>query len=87
MEPHITLIALGVSDLDRDGLGLGKRDGPEGIALFETRGTWLSLYSREPLAEDAGLALHFPFAGQPRPTIEIPCTRFLPVSPMSKDAD
>ncbi len=59
MEPRITLITLGVSDLDRsvrfyrDGLGLPKRDGPDGIAFFETRGTWLSLYPRESLAEDA----------------------------------
>ena len=59
MQPHITLITLGVSDLDRsirfyrEGLGLPKRDGPEGIAFFETRGTWLSLYPREALAQDA----------------------------------
>jgi catechol 2,3-dioxygenase-like lactoylglutathione lyase family enzyme len=59
MDPHITLITLGVSDLDRsiafyrDGLGLPMRDGPEGIAFFETKGTWLSLYAREKLAEDA----------------------------------
>ena len=59
MEPRISIIALGVSDLDRsvrfyrDGLGLPKRDGPEGIAFFETGGTWLSLYPREGLAEDA----------------------------------
>lgn len=59
MDPRISIITLGVSDLERsvtfyrDGLGLPKRDGPEGIAFFETRGTWLSLYSREKLAEDA----------------------------------
>jgi catechol 2,3-dioxygenase-like lactoylglutathione lyase family enzyme len=59
MEPRITLITLGVSDLDRsvrfyrDGLGLPKREGPEGIAFFETRGTWLSLYPRKSLAKDA----------------------------------
>ena len=59
MEPRVSLITLGVSDLERsvrfyrDGLGLPKRDGPEGIAFFETRGTWLSLYPREALAEDA----------------------------------
>ena len=59
MQPHITLITLGVSDLDRsirfyrEGLGLPKRDGPEGIAFFETRGTWLSLYPRKALAQDA----------------------------------
>jgi catechol 2,3-dioxygenase-like lactoylglutathione lyase family enzyme len=59
MDPRITLITLGVADLDRsvrfyrDGLGLPKRDGPAGVAFFETRGTWLSLYPREKLAEDA----------------------------------
>ncbi len=59
MEPRITLVTLGVSDLARsvafyrDGLKLPKRDGPEGIAFFETAGTWLSLYPRDSLAEDA----------------------------------
>jgi hypothetical protein len=59
LEPRITLITFGVSDLDRsvqfyrDGLGLPRRDGPDGVAFFETRGTWLSLYPRESLAEDA----------------------------------
>ncbi len=59
MEPRITLITLGVSDFERsvgfyrDGLGLPRRDGPEGIAFFETGSTWLSLYPREALAEDA----------------------------------
>lgn len=59
MEARISLITLGVADLERsiafyrDGLGLARRDGPEGIAFFETGGTWLSLYPREKLAEDA----------------------------------
>ncbi len=59
MEPRISLITLGVSDLERsvhfyrDGLGLPMRDGSDGIAFFETNGTWLSLYPREALAEDA----------------------------------
>ncbi len=59
MEPHITLITLGVADLERsvrfyrDGLGLPQRDGPASIAFFDTRGTRLSLYPRESLAEDA----------------------------------
>ena len=59
MDPRITLITLGVSDLERsvrfyrDGLGLPLRDGPEGIAFFETGSTWLSLYPRESLAGDA----------------------------------
>ena len=59
MEPRITLITLGVADLERSiafyrgGLGLPKCDGPDGIAFFETSGTRLSLYPRKALAEDA----------------------------------
>ena len=59
MEPRISIITLGVSDLERsivfyrDGLGLPKREGPDGIAFFDLRGTWLALYPREALAEDA----------------------------------
>jgi catechol 2,3-dioxygenase-like lactoylglutathione lyase family enzyme len=60
MEPRISIITLGVSDLARsvqfyrDGLGLPLRpDGSDTIAFFETRGTWLALYPREALAEDA----------------------------------
>ena len=59
MEPRISLITLGVKDLDvsrrfyRDGLGLPLRDGPDVIAFFTTSGTWLSLYARESLAADA----------------------------------
>ena len=63
MEPRISLITLGVADLQRsiafyrDGLKLRKRDeDSENIAFFETSGTWLSLYPREALAEDAGIA-------------------------------
>jgi len=58
MEPHITLITLGVADLNRSvqfyqhGLGLPRKDGPEEIAFFETGGTMLSLYQRDKLAED-----------------------------------
>ena len=58
MKPHITLITLAVSDLDRSiefyetGLGLPRKDGPGGIAFFETEGTMLSLYPRDQLAED-----------------------------------
>lgn len=59
MDARITLITLGVADLERsirfyhEGLGLPLRDGPDGIAFLETRGTTLSLYPREKLAEDA----------------------------------
>ena len=62
VEPRISLITLGVTDLERsirfyrDGLGLPQRDGPEGIAFFETSGTWLSLYGRDALAADASVS-------------------------------
>ena len=60
MEPRISIITLGVQDLDRsvdfyrDGLGLPLQEGYEGqIAFFELIGTWLALYPRESLAADA----------------------------------
>ena len=63
MEPRISIITLGVADLQRsiafyrDGLKLPKRDeGSDNIAFFETSGAWLSLYPREALAEDVQTA-------------------------------
>jgi catechol 2,3-dioxygenase-like lactoylglutathione lyase family enzyme len=59
MEPRISLITLGVADLDRavrfyrDGLGLSLREGFEGVAFFMTKGTWLALYPWDELAADA----------------------------------
>ncbi len=59
MEPRITLLTLGVADLERstafyrDGLGLPQREGPPGIAFFPLRGVILGLYARDKLAEDA----------------------------------
>lgn len=61
MEPRITVVTLGVGDLDtsisfyRDGLGLPMQDRDEGIdiAYFSLRGLWLALYPRDALAEDA----------------------------------
>ena len=61
MKPHVTMITLGVADLDssirfyRDGLGLPLNDGPDGIAFFATGSTMLSLYPRDKLAEDITL--------------------------------
>jgi hypothetical protein len=58
VKPHITIITLGVDNLDRSiafyqkGLGLPRKEGPEDIAFFETEGTMLALYSRDKLAED-----------------------------------
>ena len=63
MEPRISIITLGVTDLQRsvefyrDGLGLPLVDeNTESIAFFQNRGTWLALYLREALAEDVGIA-------------------------------
>ena len=61
MDPRITLVTLGVSDVDdsirfyRDGLGfpMDDRDPDDDIAFFTLEGTWLSIYPRELLAEDA----------------------------------
>ncbi len=59
MEPRISIITLGVSDLARsiafyrDGLGLPMRENGDAIAFFETKGTWLALFPREALAADA----------------------------------
>jgi hypothetical protein len=62
MEPRISIITLGVSDLARsvrfyrDGLGLPLREeSSDAIAFFETRGTWLALYPRDALADDAAV--------------------------------
>lgn len=63
MEPHITFIGLGVSDLARavefygKGLGFPQRESPETIAFFELAGgLMLSLYPRDKLAEDVTVA-------------------------------
>ena len=62
MEPRISIITLGVEDLERsvrfyrDGLGLPRRDGPSDIAFFTMAGAWLALFARESLAKDAEVA-------------------------------
>lgn len=62
MEPHVSLITLGVSSLERavafyrDGLGLPMREGDSGVAFFQLRGLWLALFPHEALAEDAGVS-------------------------------
>lgn len=62
MEPRISIVTLGVSDLPRsvafyrDGLGLTLYDeNTESIAFFQNKGTWLALYPRDALANDVGI--------------------------------
>ena len=62
MEPRISLITLGVRDLERatrfyrDGLGWPLAAlSNENVSFFRTTGVVLSLFSRESLAEDAGV--------------------------------
>ena len=61
MEPRISIITLGVDNLERsykfykDGLGLPTTRSPEeGIIFFKMKGTCLALYPWEKLAEDVG---------------------------------
>ena len=59
MKPRISMITLGVRDLEksikfyREGLGFPKMESPPEVAFFNLNGSWLGLYARESLAEDA----------------------------------
>lgn len=61
MKPKISLITLGVQDFQkslhfyRDGLGFKTNNYKEGdeVVFFEMEGTWLSLFPKDKLAEDA----------------------------------
>jgi catechol 2,3-dioxygenase-like lactoylglutathione lyase family enzyme len=71
MQPRISLITLGVDDLERslrfyrDGLGFPTTWTPErGVIFFQTNGTTLALYPYEKLAEDVG------------PGFDVPRTKF-----------
>ena len=64
LDPRISIITLGVKDLRRsvefyrDGLGLPLHDeDTDHIAFFKTRGTWLSLYPLDALADDVGISV------------------------------
>lgn len=59
MKPRISMITLGVRDLPvaiefyEQGLGFPRMESPPEVAFFTLNGTWLGLYGREALAEDA----------------------------------
>lgn len=59
MQPRISMITLGVSDMARavkfyeQGLGFPRMESPPEVAFFTLNGSWLGLYGREALAEDA----------------------------------
>lgn len=59
MKPRISMITLGVRNLDaaiefyEKGLGFPQMESPPEVAFFTLNGTWLGLYGREALAEDA----------------------------------
>ena len=59
MKPRISMITLGVRDLEKsvkfyeDGLGFPRLESSPETAFFTLNGTWLGLYGREALAQDA----------------------------------
>ena len=64
MEPRVSLLTLGVSDLEqavafyRDGLGWPKANtGGDEVAFFKTSGVVIALFPRPSFASDAGVEL------------------------------
>jgi len=59
MQPRMSMITLGVDNLKRsidfyqNGLGFPRHGHENNIAFFKLSGTWLGLYDRKELAEDA----------------------------------
>lgn len=59
MKPRISMITLGVRDFAtsvkfyEEGLGFPRMESPPDVAFFTLNGTWLGLYGRKALAEDA----------------------------------
>lgn len=62
MQPRISMITLGVRDLAKaiefyeQGLGFPRMESPPEVAFFTLNGSWLGLFGREALAEDANVS-------------------------------
>ena len=62
MKPRMSMITLGVSNMEqsikfyKEGLHFPQMDSPPEVAFFTLNGTWLALYPRHLLAEDAGVS-------------------------------
>ncbi|RMX03054.1 VOC family protein [Corticibacter populi] len=62
MDQRISMITLGVDDIGKsasfyeNGLGLPRLESSPEVAFFSLNGTWLGLFGREALAEDAQVA-------------------------------
>ncbi len=62
MKPRISMITLGVRDIDRSvefyekGLGFPKMESPPDVAFFTLNGSWLGLYGYGALAKDASVS-------------------------------
>lgn len=62
MDPRISMITLGVKNIIKsvkfykDGLGFPQMDSPPEVAFFTLNGSWLGLYGKEALAQDASIS-------------------------------
>ncbi|MCK5308536.1 MAG: VOC family protein [Zetaproteobacteria bacterium] len=61
MNPRISMITLGVADLQKsiefyEKLGFPRMESPPEVAFFTLNGTWLGLYGHNALAEDATIS-------------------------------
>jgi len=63
MKPRVSMITLGVRDLAvsirfyEQGLGFPRMESAPEVAFFTLDGSWLALYGREALAEDASVSM------------------------------
>lgn len=59
MNPRISMVTLGVRNMAasvkfyEEGLGFPRMESPPEVAFFKLTGTWLGLYGRDALADDA----------------------------------